>query len=123
MPFGKCSTHQLSWQTSVPNVASYHIRRRYLSGAPLTELWREVGVEQGTSTGVTIVGYETWQEAEYEIVAELTNGAAVASNRVVTRFAQWQGPRLSFNFSTEAQPGDPVPVGSVGIAWTYAQPQ
>jgi hypothetical protein len=96
--------------------------RRALQGAPLTDSWILVGSMPGTSTGVTITGYEGWQEAEYEVVAELTSGSAIKSNRVVTRFPSWAGPRLSFSFPTENSAGAAAPTGLVTLKWSYEQP-
>jgi hypothetical protein len=113
-------SHQLTWASSASDVVQWHVRRRYLSGNPLTDLWEVVGVPlPATSTGATISGYEAWNEAEYEVVAERPNGVAEVSNRILVRFPQWQGPRLSFSFPTEAAAGDAAPRGSVYISWSY----
>jgi hypothetical protein len=116
------TAHLLSWQANGASVSKYHVHRRYLSGAPLTDVWILVGSLPGTATSITLSGYERWQEAEYEIVAELTSGAALKSNRVVTRFPSWTAPRLSFSFPTESAPGVAVPTGLVVLNWSYGQP-
>jgi len=117
------SSHVLSWQPNTPSVLQYHVRRRYLSGVPLSDAWVEVGTVPGTNSGVTIANYETWQEAEYEVVAELTSGASLKSNRVLAKFPAWQGPRLGFSFPPEPAPGTQVPLGQITIAWKYDQAQ
>jgi hypothetical protein len=117
------SSHVLSWQSSASNVFQYHIRRRYLSGEPLSDAWIEVGTLPGTYSQVTITNYQAWQEAEYEVVAELNSGAPLNSNRVITRFPAWQGPRLSFSFPWAQAPGQQVPLGKLWITWKYDQAQ
>jgi hypothetical protein len=72
-----------------------------------------------TSSGTTISGYLGWQEAEYEVVAERPGGVGEVSNRVTVRFPTWTGPRLSFAFPTESNAGDHVPLGTIGLRWTY----
>lgn len=115
------STHVLSWKSGVSNVLRYHVRRRYLSGAPLADAWVEIGTVPGTSKQLTIDNYQAWQEAEYEVVAELTSGAAHKSNRAIARFSSWQGPRLSFSFPSEPASGDKVPLGKIAVAWKCDQ--
>jgi len=112
--------HLLTWSSTHNDVVAWHLRRRFLSGDPLTDLWQEVGPPlPATSTGTTIAGYLGWQEAEYEVVAERPGGVGEVSNRVTARFATWSGPRLSFSFPTEANAGDHVSLGSVSIGWKY----
>ena len=117
------SSQVLSWKSSLSNVLQYHVRRRYLSGVPLSDAWVEVGTVPGTKTEMTIADCQAWEEAEYEVVAELTSGASAKSERVIARFPSWQGPRLSFSFPAEPAPGAQVPVGQIALTWKYDQPQ
>ena len=109
----------LAWTTALPDVVKWHLRRRYSSGPPMTTFWDEVGGPLSASARTTtIAGYEPWAEAEYEIVAERSDGSAVVSNRVVARFSQWLGPRLSFGFPTEDTAGATVPKGWLHLSWS-----
>jgi hypothetical protein len=116
---GSNLSHGLSWSSSRHDVEQWHVRRRYSSGDPLADLWTEVGALPGASVGTTISGYLPWQEAEYEVVAQHSDGTAEVSNRTIARFPAWQGPRLSFFFPTETAAGDLVPKQTVGLRWTY----
>jgi hypothetical protein len=117
---GASLSHALSWSSSATDVVKWHVRRRYLSGAPLSDLWVEVGDLPGEAGSTTIAGYEAWQEAEYEVVAERSNGAALTSNRVIKRHPGWTGPRLSLEFPRENAAGDAVPRGEIWLRWTHA---
>lgn len=121
--------HSLSWSTTTTDVVRWHLRRRFLSGNPLTDLWEEIGCSQAstgdcsfpaTTTSATITGYEPYQEVDYEIVAEKDDGSAETSNRVTVRFPGYAEIRLSFAFPTEPYPSAQPPINSVALRWTYA---
>lgn len=121
---GTSGTHHLQWHSTTTGVKYWHVRRRYLSGDPLSFLWQVIGTEKSADQrDITLTGYLPWQEAEYEIVAEQEDGTAEVSNRVTVRFPEWNDkPRLSFGFATEATAGAPSPSDSILLTWSY-EPQ